>query len=49
MISPVRFTEKQIDFIEHLLSEFSEYFEEESEDLYNTINDYKKDDKDYVV
>lgn len=36
-IHPVRFTNKQVDFIKHLLCEFSEYFEEENADLSDHI------------
>lgn len=32
-IHPVRFTNKQVGFIKHLLCQFSEYFEEENADL----------------
>lgn len=40
-IHPVRFTNKQVGFIEHLLCEFSEYFEEENADLSETIDKYR--------
>lgn len=42
-IHPVRFTYKQVEFIEHLLCEFSEYFEEENDDLRKTIEKYKEE------
>ncbi len=36
-IHPIRLTHKQVDFIKHLLCEFSEYFEEENTDLSSAI------------
>ena len=44
MISPVRFTEKQIEFIKHMIFELCyEYWEESCEDIINTINDKEND------
>ncbi len=36
-LHPVRFTRKQVEFIQHFLSQFDEYFEEEGADLSETI------------
>lgn len=38
-LHPVRFTNKQIGLIKHIMGRFSDYFEEESEEFFNTIKE----------
>ncbi len=40
-IHPVRFTRKQFGLIDHIMSEFSEYFEEEYEEFSVTMDKYR--------
>ena len=41
---PVRFTRRQVEFIELVISEFFEYFEEEFSDLLSTIKSAEEGD-----
>jgi hypothetical protein len=34
---PVRFTRKQINFVKHAMVQFYDYFEEEAEDILETV------------
>ena len=40
-LHPVRFTHKQFRLIDHIMGEFSEYFEEEAEEFFATMNEYR--------
>jgi len=40
-IHPVRFTRKQFGLIDHIMGEFSEYYEEEAEEFFATMNKYR--------
>lgn len=42
-LHPVRFTNKQMELIKHIMSEFSEYFEEEAHDFFETIKEAEKE------
>ena len=36
-LHPVRFTHRQVGLIKHIMGHFSDYFEEESEEFFETI------------
>ena len=38
-LHPVRFTNKQVGLIKHIMGHFIDYFEEESEEFFKTIKD----------
>lgn len=40
-IHPVRFTEKQVEFIKHIMGEHT--FEEESDEIFYTIHQYEEE------
>lgn len=40
-LHPVRFTRKQFGLIDHIMGDFSEYFEEEAEDFFETMDKYR--------
>jgi hypothetical protein len=43
-IHPVRFTRKQFGLIDHIMGNFSEYFEEESEEFFATMDKYRTEE-----
>ncbi len=42
-IHPVRFTNKQMGLIKHIMNEFSDYFEEEEEEFFKHIEEAEKE------
>lgn len=42
-LHPVRFTNRQIESIKHIMSEFCGYFEKEAKEFFNTIRESEKD------
>ncbi len=40
-LHPVRFTNKQVSTIKHIIGHFSDYFEEEAENLLDTVKKYE--------
>jgi len=44
-LHPVRFTNKQVGLIKHIMGHFSDYFEDESEEFFNTIKESEKNIK----
>ena len=40
-LHPVRFTSKQFGLIDHIMGEFADYFEEEAEEFFTTMDKYR--------
>ena len=38
-LHPIRFTNKQVRLIKHIMGHFSDYFEEEAEEFFETIKE----------
>lgn len=48
-LHPVRFTNKQVALIKHIMGHFSDYFEDEAEEFFKTIEESEKDVKDQII
>ena len=48
-LHPVRFTNKQVGLIKHIMGHFSDYFEDEAEEFFKTIEESEKNVKDQMI